>query len=309
MTSKEDVEYLYKVFLTCDSNRKEKLENQLLQADRDQLLPLLSPLPEDSEERFRVYDLLLKMLPDGQELLNNVFKECEDESDPLNQMVAIQFVNDNNLNNIDTFLSIFNKSVDNPSTLPSISQTIVPMILKSPNPEQYVSYVETIVQKAISTIPDCLGSLPALTKNDTFAQYMLNNDEFKLWLIDLPYKPELRTFNIYMRNLLVKHAKDPASLLLSDKDLINAMIHPSPGLRCAAFDHAAMMAPYFKDHILSIERFKERLFDPSMDTTIDEQRSRDRATNALGLTRPDSNGRPIPTTPIHEDMGPDVMVI
>ena len=199
MTSKEDVEYLYKVFLTCDSNRKEELENQLLQADRALLLPLLSPLPEDSEERFRVYDLLLKMLPDGQELLNNVFKECEDESDPLNQMVAIQFVNDNNLNNIDTFLSIFNKSVDNPSTLPSISQTIVPMILNSPNPEQYLSYVETIVQKAISTIPDCLGSLPALTKNDTFAQYMLNNDEFKLWLIDLPYKPELRTFNIYFK--------------------------------------------------------------------------------------------------------------
>ncbi|OHT08008.1 hypothetical protein TRFO_23626 [Tritrichomonas foetus] len=304
----EELEYYYKLYLTCDTSRKDDIAFKLISADREQLLKILT-LPEDSEERFRIYDLIIKILPDGQDLLNHVFEECRDESDPLNQLVAIQFVNDNKLNDINTFLNIFKNNVDNPLTLPSISQTIVPMIMASPDPTQYQEYVEIMIQKAVSTIPDVLGALPPLTKNDFFAQMMLNNDEFKLWLIDLPYKPELRTFNIYMRNLLASHIKDPSAILLSDTNLINAMTHPSACLRCAAFDHIAMMAPYFKDQLLAINRFKERLFDVSMDTTLDERRSRDRATNALGLTAPAPNGNAVPTTQAHEDIGPDIMVI
>ena len=308
MTEMEELVYHWKLYLSCDTSRKDEIASILLNSNRQLLLSILK-LPEDSEERFRVYDLILKMLPDGQELLNHVFEECQDGSDPLNQLVAIQFVNDNKLNDIETFLAIFKKNVDNPSVLPSIAQTIVPMILSQSDPTKYTEYVQIMVNKAISSIPDVLGALPPLAKYDPFAQLMLNNDEFKMWLIDFPYKPELRTFNIYMRNLLVNHAKDQSSLLLSESNLMSALTHPNVCLRCAAFDHIAMMAPFFKEQLLAMNRFKERLFDTSMDTTLDERRARDRATTALGLTIETPNGNIIPTTEAHEDIGPDIMVI
>lgn len=304
----KEVEYLWKVFLSCDASNKADVEAQLINCDRKLLLSVLK-LPEDSEERFRVYDLIVKILPDGQDILNHVFEECEDSSDPINQLVAIQFVNENKLNSIDTFLNIFRNNLDNPETLPSIAHTIVPMIMKSSNPERYADVVETIIQKAFSLTDNLLGALPQLVKNDTFAQMMLNNDEFKLWLIDFPYKIELRTFNIYMRNLLATHTKDPGALLLSDNQIIESLKSPNPSLRCAAFDHIAVMASHFKDKILEIPRIGERLFDVSMDTTIDERRARDRATNALGLTRPAANGGTIPTSNYNDEVGPDIMTI
>lgn len=304
----KEVEYLYEVFLTCDPSRKSDLESQLINCDRKLLLSVLK-LPEDSEERFRVYDLIIKILPDGQDILNHVFEECQDSSDPINQLVAIQFVNDNKLNSIDTFLDIFHKNIDNAETLPSIAHTVVPMIMKSSNPERYTDVVECIIQKSFSLTDNLLGALPPLVKNDTFAKLMLDNDEFKLWIIDFPNKIELRTFNVYLRNLLASHTKDPGALLLTERQIIDSLKSPTPSLRCAVFDHIAVMAPHFKDQILAIPRIEERIFDVSMDTTMDERRARDRATNALGLTRPAADGSAIPTSNYHEDIGPDVMVI
>ncbi|KAK8866889.1 hypothetical protein M9Y10_009857 [Tritrichomonas musculus] len=304
----EEAEYLFKVYLTCDPSRLEDLKSQLIKLDR-KLLQSVLKLPEDSEERFRVYDLIIKILPCGQELLNHVFEECQDSSDPINQLVAIQFVNDNKLNSIDTFIKIFRDNTNDPSTLPSIAQTIVPMIMKSPNPEKYTDIVETIIQKSFSLTNDLLGSLPPLVKNDTFAKMMLNNEDFKLWIIDFPHKIELRTFNLYMRNLLASHTENGAGLLLTDKQIIDSLNSPNPSLRCATFDHIAIMSKFFKDQILAIPRIQERIFDVSMDSTLDERRARDRATNALGLTRPAANGSTIPTSSYHEEVGPDVMVI
>ena len=93
---------IFKIYLTCDSLRKENILQQLIDSDRKKLLPLLY-LPEDSEERFRVYDLLVRIQPDGSDLLKHVFEECQGP-DVLTQLAAIQFVDDNNLNDIDTFI-------------------------------------------------------------------------------------------------------------------------------------------------------------------------------------------------------------
>ena len=297
---------IFKIYLTCDSLRKENILQQLIDSDRKKLLPLLY-LPEDSEERFRVYDLLVRIQPDGSDLLKHVFEECQGP-DVLTQLAAIQFVDDNNLNDIDTFIKLFNDNIDNELVLPSIAQTISSMICKQEDPMKYKDIIKVIIEKASTDMPDLLGSLPKLVNNDDFAQMMLNSDSFKLWLIDYPYKPEMRTFNIYMRNLLAPHTKDPSSLLLSETNLMNAIIHPNVGLRCAAFEHIAAMAPHFRVQLLGFKRFQERLFDISMDSTQDEMFARKKAINALGLDKPmqDKNS---PFKQQVEDLGPDLLVI
>ncbi|KAH0785874.1 hypothetical protein GPJ56_010274 [Histomonas meleagridis] len=305
----EELRDTFKIFLTCDSVRKDDFLQELIKADRKTLLSIIY-LPEDSEERLRVYDLLVKIKPDGADLLSHVFEECQNDSDPLLQLAAIQFVEDNNLDKVETFIDLFNKSADNPLTLPSIAQTVSSMILRSEDPLKYSETIETIIEKASTTIPDLLGSLPKLTSYDPFAQMMLNSDTFKLWIIDFPYNVELRTFNLHMRNLLTPHCKDPSSLFLSETNILNSMIHPSPALRCAVFEHISVMAPFFKQQMLSFNRFQERLFDPSMDSTKEEMFSRRKAIHSLGLDQKTdgSDAGPIQRQQV-EDLGPDLMII
>ena len=302
----EEVEYLWKVLQTCDPLRKDEIIDQLVASDRKMLMSLVH-LPKDAEQRFRVYDLLIKIQPDGQDLLNHVFEECRDDSDPLSQLAAIQFVYDHHLQDIDTFIDLFNQNIDNPLIIGCVSLTVASMILESPNPTAYSDTVAIILEKATTEDPDLLGTLPILAKNEAFAKMMLASKSFQMWMIDFPYKPELRTFNIYMRNLLTKYCDQPFDLLVDESAMISAMTHPSPGLRCAIFEHIAIMAEHFRQKLLDIPRMAERLFDASMDTTQDEAMSRRKAITALGLDRPQPGG-PAQRQRV-EDIGPDLMVI
>lgn len=303
----DDVEYLWQVLLTCDAVRKEDILNQLVSADRQRLISLLK-LPKNAEERFRVYDLLIRIQPDGKELLQHVLDECQDDSDPLTQLAAIQFVYDHHMRDIDNFIDLFNKNLDNPLILGCVAQTVASMIMDSPDPTAYADTISIIIEKGATEDPDLLGTLPPLTRNETFAKMMLSSKSFKEWITEVPYKPELRTFNFYMRNLLTKYCDNPAELLVDDRAMVSAMTHPSPGLRCSIFEHIAVMTPYFKQKLLEIPRMAERLFDASMDTTQDEALARRKAIAALGLDKPQPDGNG-PSKQRVEDIGPDLMVI
>lgn len=302
----EELLYNMKVYLSCEPGRKEELLQKLLASDRKMLLDILS-LPSDSEERFRIYDLLIRIAPDGNELLNHVFAECEDDSDPLSQLAAIQFVNEHNLQNIDHFINLFNKNLDDPLKLPSIATTLTQMIMKQPDPLQYSDIVEVLITKSLQD-NELLGSLTPLTKNEVFAQMMLSLPEFQMFLMDVPHSFEFRAFTLYMRNLLVKYMDNPSQYLLGATSMVSAITNPTPALRVAAFDHITFFAPYCRAELLQVPRIRERLRDPSMDSSIEEAKSRNRAIDALGLYTVDPMDPTKKITP-SEDMGPDLMVI
>lgn len=303
----DEVEHLLKVFISCDPLRKEELISQLMACDRSMLLKVLC-LPDDAQERFRVYDLLVRLRPDGSDLLNRVLEECQDDSDPLSQLAAIEFVYENKMSDVANFVDLFNRNICNPFTIANISLTVSAMIVGGPEPEQYSSTVRQIIDMAADSNPDLLGSLPTLARNEKFARMMLESQVFQLWLLDYPYKPDLRTFNLYMKNLLAGYSERPRELMLSADNIMAAMSHPLSGLRCAAFEHLRVMAEWMRDEILAIPRLTERLFDASMDGNQDEFLARRKAVVALGLHQPSADGSGIVRR--HEDdVGPDVMVI
>jgi hypothetical protein len=300
----EEVEYRWRVYLTCDSLRRTECLNDLLEVDRVSLLRVLS-LPRATEERFRVYDLLLRIAPDGADLLHHVIDECQDRSDPLTQLAAIQFVYDNKLKDLDTFVGLFRASLDDPLTLVPIGQTLAAMCAGAANPAEHLDVVAQLVELAVGDVPELLGSLPPLTSLEPFGRFMLSCESFQLWLFSVPSKAELRTVNIYLRNLLARWAEQPRELLLPARALIDSLTNPTPGLRIAAFRHIVIVGAQFRDQLLALPRLERIVRDPSMDQTAEEVVARRGAMVALGLVTAEP-GRPARPQDF-EDAGPDLM--
>jgi hypothetical protein len=278
----DEVEYRWRVYLTCDSLRRSECLNDLLSVDRASLLRVLS-LPRATEERFRVYDLLVRLAPDGAELLRHVIDECRDRSDPLTQLAAIQFVYEHDLQDVDTFVGLFRASLDDALTLVPIGQTVAAMCARAADPAAHLDVVAQLVELAVGAVPDLLGALPPLTAVEPFARLMLASEAFQLWLLSVPSRTDMRTVNIYLRNLLARWCASPRELLLPAKALAGAITNPHAGLRTAAFDHIAIMAQHFRDELLAIDRLPERVADGNLDSTVEEVLARRRAMEALGM--------------------------
>jgi len=179
------------------------------------------------------------------------------------------------------------------------------MILDAPDPLRYSGTVSRMIEKA-ATEPVLLGVLPPLARNPAFARMMLESRALGEWILRWPYQPEMRTFNVYMRNLLAPHSDRRAGLLVPDADIVTGMTHPLPAMRCAMLSHVRIMAEWFAERLRCIPRMSERLHNASMDSTHDESVARRSAIAALGLNR---HAGPGPARREAEDMGPDVMVI
>jgi hypothetical protein len=302
----EELVYNWKLYLSCDTVRKTEFMEKLIAADRAMLLSIIE-LPQDSQDRFRVYDLLVRIRPDGDAFLQHVLEECQDDSDPLNQLAAIEFVYENKMNDLANFIDLFNRNLENSLTIVSIAQTVAEMILVSDDPVSYSGVVATILERSFASNSDLLGVLPRLTSNPTFARMILDSESFQTWISQVPASPELKTFNIYMRTLLARVSERPMKLLLDPVILAAALIHPAPGLRCAAFEHIAELSRTCRSQLLDIPRIRERLRDVSMDSTQDEMLARRKALSALGI----DGGAGIVGAGRQqvEDMGPDLMVI
>jgi hypothetical protein len=144
------------------------------------------------------------------------------------------------------------------------------------------------------------------TSKSIFAKVMLDSQSFQTWVSAIPTNPELKTFNIYMRTLLARTSEQPMKLVIDLSVLGSAVIHPAPGLRCAAFEHIAELSRSCRSQLLDIPRIKERLSDASMDCTQEEMFARRKALNALGI---DGGGGTRVNRQQVEDMGPDLLVI
>jgi hypothetical protein len=255
-----------------------------------------------------MYDLLARIAPDGQDLLAHVLEECYDSSDVLSQLAAIQFVYDHGMNDVDNFVELFNENIDNPLTIVSIAQTCAAMLVKVGNPERYLGVVEKMVDLAIGEVPDLLGALAPLAGVEAYGRFLLESPAFQIWLFDVPYKAELRTFNVYMRNLLVRWSASPGELLLSESALKGALTNPHPGLRTAVFEHIAIMAQYFRDKLIEMDRLPERVCDGHMDSSVEEVLARQKAMEALGI-RIMVERVPGNSSIGARDAGPDLMTI
>jgi hypothetical protein len=257
-----------------------------------------------------MYDLLARIAPDGSDLIAHVLEECDDESDVLSQLAAIQFVHDHGMDDLQHFIRLLHQNIDNPLTGASIAQACVGMLVKAPDHDAYIETVATLVDHATGSSPDLLGALAPLAGVETFGRFLLASAPFQMWLFEIPHNADLRTFNVYMRTLLTKWADSPVELLLPERSLLAALTNPHPGLRTATFEHIAAMAPHARERILAIERLPQRICDGHMDSSADDVIARRKAMDALGIRvtvvraprdDTDANGA--------GDAGPDLMTI
>lgn len=302
----EQINYDLKVYATCDVGRLQSLKDEILCYSPADLVPALDQ-KWDSEEKFRIYDLCLALGEPAKHILDGVFQDCEDSSDPLTQLAAIEFVHEHKLQNLDTFIRLFNNTKDDPLLLPTIVTAIVPQILSSENPTEHLDILQWIVDHSTSDMPDLLGALPDIARSEYGPKLCFASESFKEWYTTVQHKPELRTMNYYIRTLLLKHCEQPELVILPPNELLNSLANPTPGLRVACLEHIAAAAPYCLETFLDYPEFINKMVDVSSDTTIDEERSRLKAQDALGISVKVAGGNA--TKLRMADPEPEVMVI
>ena len=300
----DEIKNDFQIYLTCSPQRLQEYKQTLLVYPPETVASILS-LPKDSEQRFRVYDLCIELGDLGKDLLQHVFEECADNSDPLAQLAAIEFVHEHKLVSTELFVKLFKEHLQDPLLLPTIAETAVPMLLI--NPEENKDLLNFCISHAVSDIPNLLGTLSDIARTDFGAQLLLNSKEFMEWAAEMQHKVELRTMNIYIRTLMIKHVQDPKPLILEPKDIIRSLANPSPGLRVACFEHVAAAAPFVRDEFLSYEGFINTMCDVTMDTTVDEERARLKAQDALGISIKLASGSQ--ATELRKEPEPELLVI
>jgi len=266
-------------YLTCSSEeRKQYLDSLLVYSPAD--LVKVIELPTDSENRFKIYEILYAIKPYGAELLSNIFAECKNSQDILGQLAAIEFIKDHGMHSVDLFSILFFDNLNNPILLPTIAEAIIPMIQFDMT---HSSIIEQIVEISLKDNRDLLGLIPDIARSEKTAPIIFKSKAFMDWLRTIPLSPEERTVNIYIRTLLIPFAQQPLDLFLGIKNLMNSMTNPAIGLRVSCLEHIAASTSFSLDLMLSDPLFIQKVCDSSSDTTIDEQKSREKAINRLGI--------------------------
>ena len=301
----EEIKNDLEIYLSCSPERLKEMKETLLVYSRKQLLEVLY-LPKDSEPRFRVYDLCLCLGKDGEKLLQNVFDECSNDSDPLSQLAAIEFVHEHKMVSTELFIKLFKEHISDPLLLPTIAEATVPMLLTKP--EENKELLEYVIKHATTDIPDLLGTLPDIARSEFGAGLLVSTKEFMEWAAETQqHSVELRTMNYYIRTLMIKRLKDPKPVILDPRDIIRSLANPSPGLRVACLEHVAAAAPFAMDSFLNYQGFVSTMCDVTMDTTIDEEKSRLKAQDALGISIR-AAGKNAPSE-LRKEAEPELMVI
>ena len=294
----------FEIYLSCSPQRLSECK-QTLMVYSPQLLQQILYLPKDSEQRFRVYDICIELGDMGKDLLQNVFQECANNEDPLTQLAAIEFVHEHKLVSTDLFVKLFKEHLGDPLLLPTIAEAAIPMLLIKP--EDHKDLLIFCIEHAVSDIPDLLGTLPDIARTEYGTDLLINSKPFMEWISEMQHKVELRTMNIYIRTLMIKHLKDPKPVILEPRDIIRSLANPSPGLRVACFEHVAAAAPFVLDQFLSYENFVNTMCDVTMDTTVDEEKSRLKAQDALGISIKLATGGK--ETQLRKEAEPELLVI
>jgi hypothetical protein len=186
------------------------------------------------------------------------------------------------MQDIDSFITILERNVDNPITGLCIAHTVAEMIVAAPDPSPYLPTATLLIETAAQN-PEFVAVLPTLCSVRAFGEAILASENFVNWLSQIPGDVDLRALNICIRNLLVKYSNQPAALLLRGSDIVAGMRYPAVGLRCAVFQHLELLAPHCRAQIMAIPNITEKLLDSDQDTTVDELLIRRKAQAALGL--------------------------
>lgn len=301
--SKESIKEDFEIYLSCNPERVKECRTTLMLYSPASLMEVIY-LPKDSEERFRVYDLLFELGKPGEKLLEKIYDECKNKEDPLSQLAAIEFIHEHKMYSPDLFISLFNEYSNDPILFPTIAATTIPMLLKEP--EKHVEMLKTVIDQAVDD-HNLLGVLPDIARTKFGAKLLIESPKFMEFIEQIQTNPDLRTMNFYIRTLMVPNLDDPKIIFLPLKEITRALNNPHIGLRVAVLEHIAATAKYCINEFLQDHNLMSALCDTSSDSTIDEEKSRLKAQDALGISIQVS-GKP-GVTQIKKVAEPEVMVI
>ncbi|EAY08663.1 hypothetical protein TVAG_079210 [Trichomonas vaginalis G3] len=292
------------IYLSCNPDRVKQTKMPLLVYPVPAVVNALY-LPKDAVERFRVYDLCYELGKPAEHLLNNIYDECRNTEDPLSQLSAIEFIHQHNMYQPEFFIQLFKDFMNDPLLIPTIATATVPMLLVEP--EKYEDFLKFIIDHATTDMKDLLGTLPDIARNKFGTKLLLDSQNFKEFISEMQHDVELRTMNFYIRTLMIRNLDDPKKVIVEPKLILRSLNNPAVGLRVACLEHVAAAAKYCLDNFLQEQGFVSAMCDVTMDTTIDEEKSRLKAQDALGISLKVAGSKA--PTQLRKEAEPELMVI